>query len=67
MKVIVYYVFKNGEKIYNSGFFEMDDAIEYAKEINADEVEAAIWYSGDSFNNYEFADEFKTVWEKQGE
>ena len=60
----VYYVFKNGEKICNGGFSEIKDAIKYAKEIDADEVEAAIWYSRNSFNNNEFADEFKIVWKR---
>ena len=64
MKVVVYYVFNNGEKICDGGFPEMEDAIKYAKEIDADEVEAVIWYSRDSYINYELADEFKTVWER---
>lgn len=64
MKVVAYYVFNNGEKICNGGFSEMEEAIKYAKEIDADEVEAVIWYSRNSFNNYEFADEFKTVWKR---
>ena len=58
----MYYVFNNGEKICNGGFFELEDAIKYAKEINADEVEVAIWYSDDAFNNYELADDFETVY-----
>ena len=62
-EVVVYYVFKNGEKICNGGFL-IEDAIKYAKEIDADEVEAAIWYSRDSYINYELADEFETVWER---
>lgn len=57
-----YYVFNNGEKICNGGFFDVKDAIEYARAINANEVEAAIWNSNDDFDNGEFADEFITVW-----
>lgn len=58
----VYYVFVNGEKVCNGGFDNAETAIEYAKANSANEVEAAIWYDRDDFNNGEFADEFKTVW-----
>ena len=59
----VHYVFKDGEKVSNSGFFDVGDAIEFAEIIGAEGVETAIWYDDISFENDEFADEIRITWE----
>ena len=35
------------------------------REIDADEIEKTIWYSEDSYENREPADEFKIAWRKE--
>ena len=62
-EVIKYYVYKNDVRFIEDGFEDIDEAIEYARENNCDEVEEASWDSRKSYNNYEPADRFKTVWE----
>ena len=52
-----YYVWKDGEHADSDGFFDYEDAIEYAKEIDADEIEKTTWYSQLSYQNREPADE----------
>lgn len=66
-KRVEYFVFKFADSniIYDmksAGFIKKEDAIKFCKENDWDEVEAAIWYSDESFNNYELADDFETVY-----
>jgi len=61
-KVIKYYVCKNGERFTEEDFEDINEAIEYAKENNCDEVEETSWDSRESYSNYEPADRFKIVW-----
>ena len=42
-EVIKYYLYKNGERVMDSGFDKLDEAIECARENNCDEVEMAVW------------------------
>ena len=41
-----------------------DDAVELAEENDADEIEAAVWYSEDDYNNRTLVDNFIIVWSK---
>lgn len=59
-----YYVWKNNDRICHDGFFEYEDAFEYALKNKADEIEKAIWNNKEAYNNYEPADDFVVVWEK---
>lgn len=60
-----YYVWKNNERFTEEAFNDIDEAISFAKENNCDEVEETVWSSEESYNNYEPADKFKTIWHKQ--
>ena len=64
-EVIKYYVWKNDERFTEKAFDDIDEAIEYARENECDEVEETSWCSEESYNNYEPADSFKTVWSRQ--
>ena len=43
---------------------DIDEAIQYARENKCDEVEETAWDSEESYQNYEPADRFRTVWER---
>lgn len=60
-KVIRYYAFKDDVRI-EKPFVNYDDAIDYARKNNCDEIEETVWNSEKAYNNYEPADSFKTVW-----
>lgn len=63
-EVIKYYIWKNEERFTEEVFDDIDEAIEYARENECDEVEETSWDSRESYNNYEPADRFKTVWSR---
>ena len=60
-------VWKNGNRVYGDlyigGCFE--EAMKLAEESDADEIEAAVWYSEDDYINRMMADDFITVWERK--
>ena len=64
-EVIKYYVWKNDERFTEEAFDDIDEAIEYARENECDEVEETCWDSEEAYDNYEPADEFETVWKRQ--
>lgn len=64
-EVIKYYVWKNDERFTEEAFDDIDEAIEYARENECDEVEETCWDSEEAYDNYEPADRFKTVWSRQ--
>ena len=59
-----YYVWKNNDHADADGFWDMEEAITFAKENDCDEVEMTCWENEDSYDNREPADYFKTVWRK---
>lgn len=59
-----YYVWKNGDHADADGFFNYEEALSYAMEINADEIEKTIWESEYAYENREPADRFEVVWRK---
>lgn len=63
-EVIKYYLYKNDERVMDSGFNNIDEAIEYARENNCDEVEMAAWDSRKAYNKKQEADRFQVVWQK---
>ena len=60
--VYKYYVWKDGNHVDADGFYNYVDAVEYAKEIDADEIEKTYWLSEEAYKNREPADEFEIVW-----
>ena len=60
-----YYVWKDNDHADADGFFDYDDAYEYAMEINADEIEVARWKDESAYEERQPADDFKTVWRKE--
>lgn len=60
--MIKYYIWKNGDHADADGFFDFQDAFNYAMEIGADEIEETTWYSDEAYENGEPADKFKIVW-----
>lgn len=63
-EVIKYYLYKNDERFMDSGFDNIDEAIEYARENNCDEVEMAAWDNRNDYNKRLEANRFKVVWQK---
>ena len=63
-EVIKYYLYKNDERVMDSGFDKLDEAIEYARENNYDEVEMAAWDNRNAYNKRLEANRFKVVWQK---
>ena len=63
-EVIKYYLYKNDERVMDSGFDKLDEAIEYARENNCDEVEMATWDNRNDYNKRLEANRFKVVWQK---
>ena len=63
-EVIKYYLYKNDERVMDSGFDKLDEAIEYARENNCDEVEIAAWDNRNDYNKRLEANRFKVVWQK---
>lgn len=61
-EVVRYFVYKDGEYYTQDEFDDINEAIEYAKENNCDDVEETVWNRRYAYNNYEQADRFKTVW-----
>ena len=59
-ELIKYYVWKNNDRII--GFYDFEDALEYAKEFDCDEIEKTIWASEEDYQNYEPAIDFELVW-----
>lgn len=64
-EVVKYYVWKNNDHADDDGFFDFEDALELAREIDADEIEKTIWYSEDGYENREPADKFEIAWRKE--
>lgn len=63
-EVIKYYLYKNDERVMDSGFDNIDEAIEYARENNCDEVEMATWDNRNDYNKRLEANRFKVIWQK---
>ena len=63
-EVIKYYVWKDNERFTEDAFDDIDEAIQYARGNECDEVEETAWDSRKSYNNYEPADRFRTVWKR---
>lgn len=63
-EVIKYYLYKNDERITDSGFDKLDEAIEYARENNCDEVEMTAWDNRNAYNKRLEANRSKVVWQK---
>ena len=61
---VKYFVWKNDERFDDIGYNNYEEAFKVAIENDCDDIEETIWYSRDSYNNYNPADEFKTVWKK---
>lgn len=61
-----YYVWKNNDHADTDGFFNYEEAIKYATEIDADEIENYIWKDESAYQNGEPADEIISVWKKGG-
>lgn len=58
-------VWKNGNHVDGDLYVNcLEEAMELAKESNADEVEAAIWYSEDDYNNKLLPNDYFTVWHR---
>lgn len=51
-------------RVMNSGFNKLDEAIEYARENNCNEVEMAVWDNRNDYNKRLEANRFKVVWQK---
>lgn len=65
--VYKYYVWKDGDHADADGFFDYQDALDYAKEIDADEIEKYFWYDEQSYKDREPADEIVSVWKNNKE
>ena len=65
MNKILYYVWKDGERLYNDGFEDIVEAIGIAISNQADEVEELKWENEEDYQNYEPANQYKTVWENK--
>lgn len=63
-EVIKYYLYKNDERVMDSGFDKLDEAIEYARKNNCDEVEMVAWDNRNAYNKRLEANRFKVVWQK---
>ena len=57
-----YYVWSGGDHADSDGFYDFEDAYNFAMEVGADEIEKTCWHSEESYNNYEPADYFEVVW-----
>ena len=62
--VCKYYVWKDGEHADCDGFFDYLDALDFATEIDADEIEKTIWNTELAYQSREPADDFEVVWKK---
>jgi len=62
--VCKYYVWKDGEHADADGFFDYKDALNYAIENGADEIEKTIWNTELAYQSREPADNFEVVWKK---
>ena len=63
-EVIKYYIWKDNEKFIEEAFDDIDEAIQHERAHKCDEVEETAWDSEESYQNYEPADGFRTVWER---
>lgn len=61
-KVRRYFVYKDGEYFTQDEFEEVNEAIEYAKQNDCDEVELSVWSKRVLYNSYHQADRTKVVW-----
>ena len=59
-----YYVWKDGDHADADGFWDYDEAYEYAMEIEADKIEVAMWYKESAYEGHYPADNFKTLWKR---
>lgn len=59
-----YYIWKDGDHADADGFWDYDEAYEYAMEIEADEIEVARWHKESAYEGHYPADDFKTVWKR---
>ena len=58
-------VWKNGNHVDGDLYVNsFEEAMKLAKENDADEIEAAVWYSEDDYNNRMLADDFIVVWHR---
>lgn len=58
-------VWKNGNHVDGDLYLDCyEDMLSLAEENNADEIEAAVWYSEDDYNNSMEADDFFSVWHR---
>lgn len=64
MTIEKYYVWKDNDHADADGFFDYSDALEFAKEIDADEIEKTCWYDEEAYEDGKPADEFVTIWRK---
>ena len=62
-----YYVWKDNDHADADGFFDYEDALSFAMEINADEIEKTVWYSESDYEDRKPADEFVVMWRRKGE
>lgn len=62
--MIKYYVWKGNDHICCDGFFDYNDALQFAIDNDADEIEETTWYSEESYENREPADAFRVVWKR---
>lgn len=60
---VIYTVWKDDCRIAEDMGY--DESIRFAKENNADEVEAVIWYDEEDYNNYKPADKFVSIWRRR--
>lgn len=58
-----YYVWYENDR-NDCGYDNFEDAFNEAIANGATEIELTIWYDEESYENYEPADEFITVWKK---
>lgn len=62
--MIKYYVWKDNERIAEFYEYEYTEALQFALDNKADEIEKTVWDSEEKYQNREPADEFETVWKK---
>lgn len=59
-----YYVYKGNDYFDTTGYYDLDDAVDIAKENNCEEIEIHAWEKEELYKNYEPADLQMVVWRK---
>ena len=63
-EVVKYYTWQGNDHADDDGFWDKEEAIEYAKKNDCTEVEMTCWLSEENYEDRGPADAFEVVWRK---